>query len=391
MRASQLIDLIVTHQINKNNSGAAVPGNQARHSPLPVNDGKDSPSKPPSRSPSVKSLNERDGLEGGPSGSGGVHTSPVTMGEHLENMITNTLAKDVNRPSTTSPYQAGPSTSENHEQHWKRRGYSQEQANYGQGRPPSQPRPPSNSSHPQLGTDERQILRVAQNTSPRPDKPPSRSMHEAISPPTSDPSRSHPGYYPNQPQSQDPAMSRYLAAARRKDDDQQAARVAASKGVGGPGVTVDDYVKYKITEVMKNEKGGAGPSDLSGSKPGVSMGPPHKRPLEVEARNSPHDHPGGANPESPRKRYKQDDGGGGSNDMPDSPESGDMVIDETARPDSAHSHKTNSPAPNVDPSGHYPPGYRGPPRSSPAPYPGSRPPPQTSTRPPTYEPLSDED
>jgi len=397
MNAKQLIEHIVTKTMNKPQVGTA-PVNQARHSPLTVADGKDSPSKPPSRSPSVKSLTERDGLDGGASGSGGVRTSPVTMGvtmgEHLENMIN----KEVNRTSTTSPYQAGPSSSENHEQHWKRRGYSQEQTNYSQGRPPSQPRPPSNNSHPQLGTDERQILRVAQNTSPRPDKPPSRSMHEAISPPTSDPGRSHPGYYPGQPQ--DPAMSRYLAA-RRKDEDQraeQAARVAASKGVGGPGVTVDDYVKYKITEVMKNEKGGgAGPSDLSGCKPshsGVSMGPPHKRPLEVEARNSPHDHPGGANPESPRKRYKQDDGAGGSNDMPDSPESGDMVIDETARPDSAHSHKTNSPAPNADPS-HYPPGYRGgpghPPRSSPAPYPGTRPPPQTSTRPPTYEPLSEED
>eukprot|EP00091_Calanus_sinicus_P014221 TRINITY_DN31650_c0_g1_i1.p1 TRINITY_DN31650_c0_g1~~TRINITY_DN31650_c0_g1_i1.p1 ORF type:complete len:113 (+),score=5.81 TRINITY_DN31650_c0_g1_i1:380-718(+) len=65
------------------------------------------------------------------------------------------------------------------------------------------------------------------------------------------------------------------------------------------------------------------------------MGPPHKRPLEVEARGSPAEHPS-ANSESPRKRYKQDE-------MPDSPESGDMVIDESARPDSAHSHKTNSP------------------------------------------------
>merc|ERR1719481_485658 len=111
---------------------------------------------------------------------------------------------------------------------------------------------------------------------------------------------------------------------------------------------MDDYVKHKITEVMKNEKsGGAGPSDLSSkSNHGGSMGPPHKRPLEVEPRGSPAEH-SSVNSESPRKRYKQDETGG-SNDMPDSPESGDMVIDESARPDSAHSQKTNSPAPNSD-------------------------------------------
>merc|ERR1712038_1258862 len=141
------------------------------------------------------------------------------------------------------------------------------------------------------------------------------------------------------------------------------------------GSHFDDYVKYKITEVMKNEKSGSGGAGPSEQKPpsshAHSMGPPHKRPLESEARGSPSEHPPG--PESPNKRYKQDETGG-SNDMPDSPESGDMVIDESARPDSAHSQKTNSPAPNSDPS-HYPPGYRGgpPPRSSPAPSQVSRP------------------
>merc|ERR1719431_1138116 len=121
------------------------------------------------------------------------------------------------------------------------------------------------------------------------------------------------------------------------------------------------------------------------------MGPPHKRPLESEARGSPSDH--APAPESPNKRYKRDEGQGAANDMPDSPESGDMVIDESARPDSAHSHKTNSPAPNADPS-HYPPGYRGgvpPPRSSPAPGQGSRPPPQNPVALARYEPLSDDD
>jgi len=382
MTASHLIDLIITHQINKNTVGGGSQPNP-RRSPQAV-DGKDSPSKAPSRSPSVKSMTERDGMEGA-SGSA-IRTSPGTMGEHIENMIN----KEVNRNSTTSPYPGPSNSSENHE-HWKRRGYPPDQAAYSQARPPSQPRPPSNS-HPQLSTDERQILRVAQNASPRPDKPPSRSsMHEAISPPTSEPGRghpSHPGYYPPQ---QDQAMARFHLAARRKQEADAAAAAAAKSGFGVH--FMDDYVKHKITEVMKNEKsGGAGPSDLSSKSPhGGPMGPPHKRPLEVEARGSPSEHPSG-NPESPRKRYKQDEAGG-SNDMPDSPESGDMVIDESARPDSAHSHKTNSPAPNADPS-HYPPGYRGgvpPPRSSPAPGQGSRPPPQNPVALARYEPLSDDD
>merc|ERR1712106_194257 len=190
-----------------------------------------------------------------------------------------------------------------------------------------------------------------------------------------------------------------MVAAQRQQQ-QEAARVAATRA--GPGVSrdIDDYVKHKITEVMRNEKsGGAGPSDMykPGGSHGVPMGPPHKRPLEVDSRGSPLDH-GAPPPESPRKRYKQDDGGtGGTNDMPDSPESGDMVIDESARPDSAHSHKTNSPAPNMDPS-HYPPGFRGsvpPPRSSPAPGGRTGPPPPGQGPPnsgtgPRYEPLSDD-
>merc|ERR1719339_608791 len=186
-------------------------------------------------------------------------------------------------------------------------------------------------------------------------------------------------------------MARFLAARRKQEAD--AAAAAAAKSGFGVSHFMDDYVKHKITEVMKNEKsGGAGPSDLS--KPGSHggpMGPPHKRPLEVEPRGSPAEHPS-ANTESPRKRYKQDEAGG-SNDMPDSPESGDMVIDESARPDSAHSQKTNSPAPAPPADGgHYPPGFRGapaqPPRSSPAPT-GARPPPQPSQA--RYEPLSDDD
>jgi len=191
----------------------------------------------------------------------------------------------------------------------------------------------------------------------------------------------------------EPTVAKFLAAKRR-----DLAESAAAVSRAGTGVAeFDNYVKYKITEVMKNEKGagGAGPSEAKPPTSHNSMGPPHKRPLESEARGSPSDH--APAPESPNKRYKRDEGQqGAANDMPDSPESGDMVIDESARPDSAHSHKTNSPAPQLptDPQ-HYPPGYRGPggapPRSSPAPS-GTRPPPQPSGAAlARYEPLSDDD
>jgi len=387
MSAANLIDLIITHQINRNtvvpglppgHPAAGPPGSQnPRRSPQ-APDGKESPNKMPSASPSVKNLPE--GLEvSGPSGSG-VRTSPGTMGEHIENMI----SKEVGRGGTGSPY---PGTSSAEHEHWKRRGYPQE--GY---RPPSQPRPPSNS-HAGLSTDERVIQRVVQNASPassagRPDKPPSRSMHEAISPPTSVPYPPH-TMYPGQAPIE-PAMAKFFASARRKEEAERAAVSRSGAGVSH----FDDYVKYKITEVMKNEKSGSGGAGPSEQKPpsshAHSMGPPHKRPLESEARGSPSEHPPG--PESPNKRYKRDEASA-SNDMPDSPESGDMVIDESARPDSAHSQKTNSPAPAPPAeSGHYPPGFRGapaqPPRSSPAPT-GARPPPQPSQA--RYEPLSDDD
>ena len=214
----------------------------------------------------------------------------------------------------------------------------------------------------------------------RPDKPPSRSsVHEAISPPAT-------SVYPGT----DPNMVRYLADARRKQEAERAMQAAAAAagsakaplGYGAQGIN-DDYLKHKITEMMKNDKLGAGPSSASGVSL-AAMGPPHKRPLDLEARSSPSDP---VNPESPRKKYKAEESVN-TNDMPDSPESGNMVIDETARPDSAHSHKTSSPAPaSADPH-HSSFRAQPPPRSSPAPTPpGARPPPAN----PRYEPLSDDD
>ena len=336
-------------------------------------------------------------------------------------------------------------------------------------RPPSQgggggvlPRPPSVSAAsssqppPQLVADERQIIRVAQNASPHPGgdhKPPSRSamMLEPISPPTNsnappsvDASRGSgpPYFYP------DP-MARFLAAQRKPSPhemmaaaDQAAAMVAAGKNQGGPAMF--DYVKHKIAEVMKNDKPGSGNSSPAGGD-GMSsghnklptpvssnsammmmMGPPHssnKRPLDgsiiaggADSRRSPA--AGGpldasnSAAESPRKRYKMEEStasavNSSNNDMmPDSPGSPEMVIDESAgRPDSAHSHKTASPAPGQQHSDHPSPyaggfgrGGHHPPRSSPQ---QLQRPPQQQQQPAVaagggqlpggYDPLSDDD
>jgi len=367
MTASLLIEAIITHQINKNTTPGQPP-ELARHSPQSGlnNDKPESPNKVPSRSPSVNSIEAAGGSVAG------LRTS--TMGEHIENMIN----KEVNR-STPGPSEAA-------QEHWKRRGYPPPSSDH-PGYPPQQ-RPPSNSHPGVLGADERQILRVASLPGQdRPDKPPSRGGHEAISPPTS-----VSFYAGGQP---DPAMARYFAQARRKDAE--AAGSSSKPGPGYVGAINDDYLKHKITEMMKNEKSGGSTSSASMFTPAdlaakaMSMGPPHKRPLDLETRGSPSDQP--PNPESPRKKYKTDEA---PNDAPDSPESGNMVIDETARPDSAHSHKTASPAPmsasgsgEQHPGGSYP-GFRGqlPPRSSPAPgTPSTRPPPAN----PRYEPLSDDD
>jgi hypothetical protein len=279
------------------------------------------------------------------------------------------------------------------------------------------PRPPSvgmssaaaSSSQPQLVADERQIIRVAQNASPHSsgDKPPSRSsmMLEPISPPTNNsaapPSAESPRgggggppyFYPADP------MARFLAAQRKPSPhemspDQAAAAAvmaAAAAAKNNPGVF--DYVKHKIAEVMKNDKpGGSGGGGGGNSSPGgggsesghnnkpptpvsssssasnavMMMGPPHtssKRPLETgaDSRRSPaggggsmESGSGGSNMESPRKRYKMEESAAAAaNDMPDSPGSPEMVIDESAgRPDSAHSHKTASPAPGHGGSDH---------------------------------------
>ena len=80
--------------------------------------------------------------------------------------------------------------------------------------------------------------------------------------------------------------------------------------------------------MTKNEKSRGSSSSASMFTPAeltakaMSMGPPHKRPLDLKTRGSPSDQP--PNPESPRKKYKTDEA---QNDAPDFLESGNMVID----------------------------------------------------------------
>ena len=67
-------------------------------------------------------------------------------------------------------------------------------------------------------------------------------------------------------------------------------------------------MKHKIIEMTKNEKSRGSSSSASMFTPAeltakaMSMGPPHKRPLDLKTRGSPSDQP--PNPESPRKKYK---------------------------------------------------------------------------------------
>ena len=132
---------------------------------------------------------------------------------------------------------------------------------------------------------------------PQPDKPSSRSSahgHEAISPPTLV------SFYASQ------AIARHFVRAKRKDAE---AAGSSSKPCPGYGGAINyDCLKHKITELTKNEKSEGSSSSASMFTPAeltakaMSMGPPHKRPLDLKTRGSPSDQP--PNPESPRKKYK---------------------------------------------------------------------------------------
>jgi len=366
LTAANLIDIIITHQINQ----GGVPGAEKRSSPQSVADGKESPCKATSRSPSVKSA--VDGADD--SGSSRCTPTTATVGEHIESMI-NKEVSVTSRDNRTSPFTTG--QPEMSHEHWKRR-----PTYHGDNRPvaaATAPLPRQTGSVGQLGSDERQIIRVAQNASPRSDKSVSRSGVEPISPPTGDPAGGRTMYYP--PNSADP-MSRFLAAQQRQG------RQEGEAGKSGANLSPFDYVKHKIAEVMKKGEGSEGGkvTPVSGAPVQVSMGPPHKRPHSDTG--SPPVTESSSNPESPRKRYKGDDGT--REDLPDSPGSGEMVIDESARPDSAHSHKTSSPAPgtNTDTS-HY--RAQAAARSSPGMLPPRTTPATNSVPLARYEPLSDDD
>jgi len=451
----QLIEMIVSDQLKNSMSGSAAAaaaaiaaGNPAAalaHAGLPhglpaayqqlaVNnlvaggmprlDGKESPSKQPSRSPLVKEgMDDRSML---------MRTSPA--GSLQNSMDQLDRMKTEIQKHRTSPYPMMPTTASPADMHeyWKRNKFAApgvDPSSY-LSRPPSQsgslPRPSSGGmpAPSSMGTsDERQIIRVAQNASPRSDKggsvgggrPPGV---EAISPPTSDPSRSIPNY-PNF-NDVNSFHQRLLAQANAQ---------RKQEGFDGKSIDVLEQMKRKIGEAMRHDNDGPDPRSLPGGMPSnLSMGPPNKRPLDGENSRGGPSNPGASGPadlstESPRKRHKPDEQGGSGNnqDLPDSPGSGEMVIDESARPDSAHSHKTTSPAPHPSDYSAYrgggppglPPGLpQMPPRSSPSggpinygslnnagrgpplPSPGGPPqPPPSSGAPPgaRYEPLSDDD
>merc|ERR1712183_1177032 len=84
-----------------------------------------------------------------------------------------------------------------------------------------------------------------------------------------------------------------------------------------------------------------------------AQGQPPTLPLETEAPGSPGEPTAGGSgaPESSGKKFEQKDGGAGagpSHDLPDSPESANMEIDQSAQPDQSDqsgSHPMSSPTP----------------------------------------------
>ena len=257
-------------------------------------------------------------VSNGPSDEGGrssTHDKPMTMSDHMEHLINKDLSI---QPATSS---ASNEVSPDH--YWKRRAYP-EQLRAASAVTTGAPRNAASLVH----GDERQITRVAQVISPRHST--SNPGVEPISPPNSQ-GQSH-GSPPGDP------IARFLDAQKRHQQQQ------AGEGKGGPqaGLSPLDYVKNKIVEEMKK---GEGTSDYAKSRLGDGQAASGtKRSLSAEGQQPSASNNGDRDSaESPRKKLRietQD------NDLPDSPGSGEMVIDETARPESVSSNKTASPAPS---------------------------------------------
>jgi hypothetical protein len=243
----------------------------------------------------------------------------LTMTDHMEHLI----SKDLSIQPASSG--SGPTDLSAADHYWKRRAYP-EQLRQASAVTTGAPRNAASLVH----GDERQITRVAQVISPRHNSNPGV---EAISPPNSVQHHSSP------PGVGDP-IARFLDAQKRQ--------LQNSDGKGGhpPGLSPLDYVKNKIVEEMKKNDGSEYVKNKIAEEMKKVEAAGAKRSLSGEgAQQHPSTSNNGADREgeSPRKKMRMETH---ENDLPDSPGSGEMVIDETARPDSVSSHKTASPAPS---------------------------------------------
>jgi hypothetical protein len=320
--AASLIDAIITHSINSGpppDGGVSMPPKQFqyRRSPGSSTDqdgGKASPYSKMSNGPTEDGRSSAAGHE--------MTKSSMTMTDHMEHLIN----KDLSIQPATS-VAGGSDISPDH--YWKRRAYP-EQLRAASAVTTAAPRNAASLVH----GDERQITRVAQVISPRHS---SNSGVEPISPPQ----------HGSPPGVGDP-IARFLDAQKRNSQN--------SDGKGGPppGLSPLDYVKNKIVEEMKKSEGS---SEYVKNKIAEEMKKAEagtKRSLSGEGQQPSTSNNGEReSAESPRKKMRMETQ---ENEMPDSPGSGEMVIDETVRPDSVSSHKTASPAPssNVNSSSQQP-------------------------------------
>ena len=317
--AASLIDAIITHSINSGpppDGGVSMPPKQFQYRRSPgagadqgQDGGKASPYGKMSNGPME---NDRSELP----------KTSLTMTDHMEHLI----SKDLSIQPASSG--SGPGDMSAADLYWKRRSYP-EQLRQASAVTTGAPRNAASLVH----GDERQITRVAQVISPRHNSNPGV---EAISPPNSVQHHGSP------PGAGDP-IARFLDAQKRQ--------LQNSDGKGGhpPGLSPLDYVKNKIVEEMKKNEG----SEYVKNKIAEEMKKVEaaaaaagaKRSLSGEGALHPSssNNGGDRDGESPRKKMRMETH---ENDMPDSPGSGEMVIDETARPDSVSSHKTASPAPS---------------------------------------------
>ena len=367
-------------------------------------DSKGSPYKAPSRSPSVKSDSnngpmDTEGHTTTPGSRPGSRSSsvagteapgrPITLGEHVDHII----GKDLQiQPAASTPPSSTPgsqrssteNTSTGAETYWKRNRYHnvtnnpaslsiiqphQNSSDHGASIPQSASTritivPGNGGSTSNSTTDERQITRVAQSPSPKSQTSVAQSQGssriESISPPSGRPTSSEGGAgvqtqrTPPIPSSTGDPISRFLDARKRPvsvgsqqgPNSQQPLPSGASnpphpEGQGvGPGLSPLDYVKNKIVEEMTKGEGSSSSSSSSSSLPtggSSQLVAGAKRPLQCQEDNN-----------SKKPCINTQLSSNSTNDLPpDSPGSpGEMVIDETARPDSVSSHKTASPAPN---------------------------------------------